>query len=215
MQVCPARWGAVFRLGRQPESFSRLTVRTISQLKEACLRANYRIHSWYTDELLTQEFSSTVGINSDIALWAKWDTLLFIKNPDRYEHGSATAKPEGDDQGNPAIAGEVQHYQQKADLTDYELVGADTETKTGTTWTDTSVTSADAKDYDGFTIKASSPANAKIKADGSAVVPIYYDRNSYTVSVSPSEHGSLASDTASVQWGRTVTLTITGGRRGL
>ncbi len=351
-----------------PESFSRLTVRTISQIKAACLRPNYRIHSWYTDVLLTQEFSSTIGINSDIALWAKWDTLLFIKIPDRYEHGSATAKPAGDDQGNPAIAGEevtitpspddgwvtgdititavdsagnalnpqpagwpitidraatpktfvmpdlsycqgvkvdvdflatvtfaenksagaaaddtaassgsmqpqifavntqqalnangfaivgwtfagwntaadasgtpyadgenfttdapatlyaqwtpnadtqykVQHYKQKADLTDYELVGADTETKTGTTWTDTSVTSADAKNYDGFTIKAGSPANAKIKADGSAVVPIYYDRNSYTVSVSPSEHGSLASDTASVQWGRTVTLTITG-----
>lgn len=351
-----------------PESFSRLTVRTLSQIKAACLRPNYRIHSWYTDAQCTQEFSSTVGINSDLALWATWDTLLFIKIPDRYEHGSATAKPEGDDQGNPAIAGEevtitpspddgwvtgdititavdsagnalnpqpdgypktidraatpksfvmpdlsycqgvkvdvdflatvafaenksagaaaddtatasgsmqpqifavntpqalnangfaivgwtfagwntaadasgtpyadgadfttaapatlyaqwtpnadtqykVQHYKQKADLTDYELVGADTETKTGTTWTDTSVTSADAKDYAGFTIKAGSPANAKIKADGSAVVPIYYDRNSYTVSVSPSEHGSLASDTASVQWGRTVTLTITG-----
>ncbi len=350
-----------------PESFSRLTVRTLSQLKEACLRPNYRIHSWYMDKLLTQEFSSTIGINSDLALWAKWDTLLFIKIPDRYEHGSATAKPEGDDQGNPAIAGEkvtitpspddgwvtgdititavdsagnalnpqpagypktidraatpksfvmpelsycqgvkvdvdflatvtfaenksagaaaddtaassgsmqpqifavntpqalnangfaivgwsfagwntaadasgtpyadgaafttdapatlyaqwtpnadtqykVQHYKQKADLTDYELVGSDTETKTGTTWTDTNVTSADAKDYDGFTIKAGSPANAKIKADGSAVVPIYYDRNQYTVSVSQSEHGSLASDTASVQWGRTVTLTIT------
>ena len=350
-----------------PESFSRLTVRTLKQIKDACLRANYRIHSWYMDKLLTQEFSSTVGINSDLALWAKWDTLLFIKIPDRYEHGSATAKPEGDDQGNPAIAGEevtitpspddgwvtgdititavdsagnelnpqpdgypktidrattpktfdmpdlsycqgvkvdvdflatvtfaenksagaaaddtasssgsmqpqifavntpqalsangfaivgwtfagwntaadasgtsyadgadfttdapitlyaqwtpnadteykVQHYKQKADLTDYELVGADTETKTGTTWTDTNVTSADAKDYDGFAIKAGSPANAKIKADGSAVVPIYYDRNSYTVSVSSSEHGSLASDTASVQWGRTVTLTIT------
>ncbi len=323
-----------------PESFSRLTVRTLSQIKAACLRPNYRIHSWYTDELLTQEFSSTIGINGDIALWAnKWDTLLFIKIPDRYEHGSATAKPEGDDQGNPAIAGEevtitpspddgwvtgdititavdsagnalnpqpdgypktidraatpktfvmpdlsycqgvkvdvdflatvtfaenksagaaaddtaassgsmqpqifavntqqalnangfaivgwtfagwntaadasgtpyadgaafttdapatlyaqwtpnadteykVQHYKQKADLTSYELVGSDTETKTGTTWTDTNVTSSDAKDYDGFTIKAGSPANAKIKADGSAVVPIYYDRNSYTV----------------------------------
>ena len=351
-----------------PESFSRLTVRTLSQIKAACLRPNYRIHSWYTDARCAQEFSSTVGINGDIALWATWDPLLFIKIPDRYEHGSATAKPKGDDQGNPAIAGEevtitpspddgwvtgdititavdsagnalnpqpdgypktidrattpktfvmpdlsycqgvkvdvdflatvtfaenksagaaaddtaassgsmqpqifavntqqalsangfaivgwtfagwntaadasgtpyadgadfttaapitlyaqwtpnadtqykVQHYKQKADLTDYELVGADTETKTGTTWTDTNVTSADAKDYAGFAIKAGSPANAKIKADGSAVVPIYYDRNQYTVSVSSSEHGSLASDTASVQWGRTVTLTITG-----
>lgn len=69
----------------------------------------------------------------------------------------------------------VKHYQQNLNDDDYTL--ADTESdKTGTTG---ELTNATAKNYEGFTAKSFDQQT--IVADGSTVVDIYYDRNTYSV----------------------------------
>ena len=68
----------------------------------------------------------------------------------------------------------VEHYQQNVADDEYTL--ADTDNKTGTTG---EKTAAEAKSYTGFTVKEFTQTT--INADGSTVVKIYYDRNTYTV----------------------------------
>lgn len=73
---------------------------------------------------------------------------------------------------------QVQHYQQKLDGS-YELVGTINEVGT----TDAPV-KAQPKQYDGFTLNLAAPgtvAEGSIAADGSLVLKLYYDRNSYRV----------------------------------
>ena len=69
----------------------------------------------------------------------------------------------------------VNHYQQNLDDNDYKLFETESD-KTGTTGEQTTAT---AKNYEGF--KAKSFEQKTIAADGSTVVDIYYDRNTYTV----------------------------------
>ncbi len=69
----------------------------------------------------------------------------------------------------------VKHLLQN--LADDEYTEDSTEQKSGTYGT---LTAAVAKTYEGFTAK--SFAQATIQADGSTVVEIYYDRNTYTIS---------------------------------
>ncbi len=83
----------------------------------------------------------------------------------------------------------VKHYQQNADDNGYTL--AKTETLTGTTGGQTAAT---AKTYTGFK-PAKSFDQAKIKADGSTVVNIYYDRKTFTVTFDAG--GGTLSDDAS------------------
>ncbi len=69
----------------------------------------------------------------------------------------------------------VNHYQQNLDDNDYKLFETESD-KTGTTGEQTTAT---AKNYEGFTAK---PVEQKtIAANGSTVVDIYYDRNTYSV----------------------------------
>lgn len=70
----------------------------------------------------------------------------------------------------------VIHYQQNID--DDEYTEFEVENKTGTT---AGPTDAKEKTYEGFTITAAI-AQQPIEADGSTVVKLYYDRNTYTVS---------------------------------
>ena len=69
----------------------------------------------------------------------------------------------------------VEHYQQEGNTTFYTL--KETVTFTGTTGEETSATS---KEYAGFHVKTFEQKN--IAADGSTIIKIYYDRNSYSVS---------------------------------
>ena len=68
----------------------------------------------------------------------------------------------------------VNHYQQNLNDNDYTLFETESD-KTGTTGEQTNAT---AKNYEGFTAK---PFEQTIAADGSTVVEIRYDRNTYTV----------------------------------
>ena len=82
----------------------------------------------------------------------------------------------------------VNHYLQNLNDNDYTLDG--TENKTGTTAT---LTQAVAKDYDGFTVQ---PFEQEIIAgNGNTVVNIYYNRNSYDLTIEyryESENGQQA-----------------------
>ncbi|MEE1290214.1 MAG: InlB B-repeat-containing protein, partial [Spirochaetota bacterium] len=99
------------------------------------------------------EVTTEYKISSDLNLTAKWNA-------------------------NTDTAYTVEHYQQNITDNEYTLVEDDTENKTGTTGENTSAT---AKDYAGFTAK--SVEQAKIAADGKAVVKIYYDRNTITLTL--------------------------------
>ena len=72
----------------------------------------------------------------------------------------------------------VEHYQQNTNDDGYTLVKADSENKNGKAGENTS---AQAKTYEGFTAKT--VEQVKITADGKAVVKIYYDRNTITLTL--------------------------------
>ena len=98
---------------------------------------------------------------------------------------------------NTDTAYKVEHYQQN--IADDEYILAETDTETGTTDTDTVAT---AKDYAGFTAK--SVEQAKIAADGSTVVKIYYDRN--TISLTLDLGGGEGKTEITGKYGDTVTV---------
>lgn len=87
-------------------SYSRNVNITLANVKAASSRPNYRIHSWYTDSGLNQEFTKTLDWSQNLNLYARWDECHAINIP-TFDHGSATAKPAGDAVGKPAIAGET------------------------------------------------------------------------------------------------------------
>lgn len=87
-------------------SYSRNVNITLADVKKASSRPNYRIHSWYTDSGLSQEFTKTLDWSQDLDLYASWDECHAINIP-TFAHGSATEKPAGDAVGKPAIAGET------------------------------------------------------------------------------------------------------------
>ena len=80
---------------------------------------------------------------------------------------------------NTNTAYKVEHYQQNLDGTGYNL--ADTENCVGTTGSEVTAT---AKSYEGFTYKddiAGTVKTGTIAGNGSLVLKLYYDRNSYRV----------------------------------
>ena len=120
------------------------------------------------------EVTTEYKISSDLNLTAKWNA-------------------------NTDTAYTVEHYQQNIADNEYILAETDTENKTGTTDEETS---ALAKTYEGFTAK--SVEQAKIAADGSTVVKIYYDRN--TISLTLDLGGGEGKTEITGKYGDTVTV---------
>lgn len=95
----------------------------------------------------------------------------------------------------------VEHYQQNLVGDDYTKVEADTRTLYGTTG---QATAAKAKTYEGFTAKSFEQQD--IAADGSTVIKIYYDRNTYTVTYDLNGViGTAPVDSNSYRYGATAT----------
>ena len=100
----------------------------------------------------------------------------------------------------------VKHWQQNLDNDDYTEVAADAQTQQGYTESDTA---ASAKTYTGFTAK---PITQKtIAADGSTVVDVYYDRDTYTVTYAytgsvPSGVTAPVDASSPYKYGATVTV---------
>lgn len=100
----------------------------------------------------------------------------------------------------------VMHYQQRILDDDYDWVSSDTEYLSGLIG---EKTEASAKNYDGFT--AQSFEQQEILEDGSTVVSIYYDRNSYTLTFwSGLDEASLSEiSNISSRYGSQVSLSVT------
>ena len=82
-----------------------------------------------------------------------------------------------------AISYKVEHYKQNPTTNTYEKVENDTENLTGTTG---QIVTATAKTYEGYTENVqheSRVASGKIKADGSLLLKLYYDANTYKVTL--------------------------------
>ena len=85
----------------------------------------------------------------------------------------------------------VKHLKQNLDLNGYTEVQTDTKKLTGTTG---SLTNAEAKSYAGFTAQAFEQLT--INGDGTTVVEIKYNRNSYTVTFDANGGSAVESQTA-------------------
>ncbi len=95
----------------------------------------------------------------------------------------------------------VEHYKQNVDCQGYTVVEADVENLTGTTGTTVTATP---KTYEGFTVNAGqSETSGTITGDGSLVLKVYYDRNTYTVTFS-SNDGDAYNTTAQAVYEATV-----------
>lgn len=114
-------------------------------------RKGYTFGGWYRDMACTVPFVFGAPVEEDTDLYAAW-------HPAEVEY-------------------RVAYWQQNADDDGYSL--ADTETRTGSTVAETSVTAA-ADRYADFTLREQ-PAAQTIAADGSTVVHVYYDRKIYEV----------------------------------
>lgn len=103
----------------------------------------------------------------------------------------------------------VKHWQQNLANDDYTEVVDDREDKTGTTGMNTA---AAAKSYTGFNPKLFSQTS--IAADGSTVINIYYDRQTYTINFykdSPADAGNkIAGFGGTFKYGATVTAPVAG-----
>ena len=111
---------------------------------------------------------------------------------------------------NPAtVHYTVKHWQQNLANDDYTEVVDDREDKTGTTGMNTA---AAAKSYTGFNPKLFSQTS--IAADGSTVINIYYDRQTYTINFykdSPANTGNkIAGFGGTFKYGATVTAPVAG-----
>ena len=156
----------------------------------------------------TYKYGASVTVGATVKpgyTWAGWNgdqtsttaTFSFTMPTDDVTLKAATT-------ANTNTAYKVYHYQQNLDRT-YPTTPTDTDSKTGTTGTDTA---AEAKTYPGF--KAQAFAQKTIEGDGSTVVKIYYERNSYTVTIHHQEKGTntkMADDTTvDLLYGATVTV---------
>ena len=119
-------------------------------------KQGYTFAGWYITEDLTGEAINTIGTQAagDKTYHAKWEA------------------------GKETIY-KVEYYKQNTTLDDYELV--DTEERRGITGETIGVVG---DTYTGFTYNATkSIPTGEIKADGSLVLKLYYDRNTYNVTL--------------------------------
>jgi uncharacterized repeat protein (TIGR02543 family) len=139
-------------------------------------KTGYTFAGWYKEAGLSNEWDfESDTVASDVTLYAKWIA---------------------------ATAYKVEHYRQNIDDDNYTL--AETETKYGTT--EESVI-ASPKTYTGFGENENHgdrEPTGTIAADGSLVLKLYYDRNTYTVSFE-SNGGDAVSELTGVRYGATIT----------
>jgi uncharacterized repeat protein (TIGR02543 family) len=115
-------------------------------------KVGYVFGGWYKDAALTQSYAFPATMPAeDTVLYAKWEPAADT----RYR---------------------VEYYQQNLENDLYTL--AETEYFTGVTGAEVRVRP---KSYEGFTLRGDQLLFVRILADGSAVLKLLYDRNSYTV----------------------------------
>ena len=172
------------------------------------LFAKWTIHSWtltwdlnggnivgtgYTPSGLTEYGTPLVAPTVELQGYtlAGWNPAVDATMPDKDITYKATWAAAGDTHYT------VKHWQQNLVGNDYTEVTADEQDQTGATG---SQTAAIAKSYTGFTAQAFSQET--IAADGSTVVNIYYDRNTYTITWVDGDNQIIETD-QNVRYGAT------------
>ena len=122
-------------------------------------RAGYRFDGWYTEKDGGEKYDFDTVVTGDITLYAHWtaDTVNYT----------------------------VVYWLQNANDDDYAVAKGGVVTKSGRTGDRTNVTPdagdlSDTNVLEGFHVKGD-PEQQTIKADGSTVVNVYYDRNIYQI----------------------------------
>ena len=141
-------------------------------------KAGYHFDGW------TGTNVSTPSDNVIISKWSTWDRS-YVANWTANNDTKYTVK----------------HYKQNINDNGYTL--AETEELSGTTDT---LTNAQAKTYQWFTVQAFSQKT--IKADDSDLIEIYYDRINYTISVDWNRWIESVVWTWSYRYGKSVTVTV-------
>lgn len=138
-------------------------------------RPGYEFQGWFYDKGLTQQFNPSTKLTENVTVYAKWE------------------------RGNSVYS--VQYWLQNNDGIGYTLTDVDLKTWSGLTDTmteisgDTPITvngtsTTIAKKYDYFKLHEAAPGaedddyvivNKTIKGDGSTVIDVYYDRQTYTL----------------------------------
>ncbi|MGI5107401.1 InlB B-repeat-containing protein [Treponema socranskii] len=145
-------------------------------------KTGYHVDGWYTEAACTTQWNFSTLVTGDKQLYAKWAP-------------------------NSGTSYTVEHYQElsAAPAGQYPASPADTETPTGTTGANISVTH---KNYPGFEFDSQDPVSATIAGDGSTVVKVYYKRKTVNVTFNPNGgtiSGSTSNVTLSGRFGTTLT----------
>ncbi len=133
---------------------------------EEPVRAGYTFDGWYEDEGLNRRFYFESSLNKNITLYAKWReapttyTVVYWKQKATDRVGS------GNDDKEYDYAGSVKRT-------------ATTGSTVNVTGSDTSL--AYTSEYTVFSYNYSKQTNAVVKADGSTVLNVYYDRKVMTI----------------------------------
>ena len=141
-------------------------------------RTGYSFVGWYKESGVTNAWSfGSETVTSSRTLYAKWTP-------------------------NANTAYKIEHYQQDASGSGYTKV--ETDSLSGTTGAQAT---AIPKNYTGFTENTSHPsrlASSGISADGSLVLKLYYNRNTYTVQFQ-SNGGSSVNALSGIRYDATIT----------
>jgi uncharacterized repeat protein (TIGR02543 family) len=127
------------------------------------VRAGYTFEGWYSDDKLTAKYSFTTMPAKNLILYAKWTA-------------------------NTNTQYKVEHYQKNLLNDGYTRYSIDT--LAGVT---DSTATAVAKNFAGFVYDSAvneTTSSGKIAADGSLVLKLYYNRNSYSLTFKPDNGGT-------------------------
>ncbi|BAK98474.1 hypothetical protein OBV_12760 [Oscillibacter valericigenes Sjm18-20] len=134
---------------------------TVDPGDDATTKAGYDFAGWYTDEECTQKFSFGENLDSNRTLYAKWEAT--------------------------DVNYTVVYWKELVERGKYEFLGTDT----GTEETGTPVNGSWYSKYDLYHSSqfpelkyfhyARADENVEVKGDGSTIVNVYYDRNTYTI----------------------------------
>ena len=140
-------------------------------------KQGYVFDGWYTDSALGTSWNAEEPVMQDLTLYAKWTA------------------------GTSAYT--VEHYRQDVTGDGYTKVDADTQNLTATT--DTTATAV-AKEYTGFTENTTHEArvpSGTAAANGSLVLKLYYDRDTYEVSFDLGEAAGDVPPAQTIRYGGT------------
>ena len=187
--------GANLRRDLANAVFERAETKTINAdgstvIKVYYTRTTHKITFTYGDKVgeseeYTLRYGQTVSCNPSFSVqgyvFAGWDAQIPATMPAEDITLNATWT------AGQGVAYKVEHYVQNANDDDYTLT--QTDNRTGTTGA--TVNGADLATLVGNGLKLSSAESKAVEADGSTVIKIYYDRESYTVTYT---YGSMAGE---------------------